>query len=361
MRPQPPEDPREYRTWVIRRFALPAVFVIALFVVLWWRAGTDRQLIALSGPTMGTSWSLKVVVEGSPEPAAAKALQAAAAKAVDAVNASMSTYKKDSELSLFNQHASSDPFKVSDMLLEVLLEARATAEVSGGAFDVTVGPLVNAWGFGPDKELDPPSDLKLEKLRKRVGADKVSVDQATSSVSKKRPDVYVDLSAIAKGYGVDRMAAALDGLGYTDFMVEIGGEVRAKGRNRSGAPWRIGVEQPADGQNRRVHTVVPLDNKAMATSGDYRNYIERDGKRLSHTIDPRTGRPIEHKAASVTVVADTCMTADALATALNVMGPEAGMKLADAKGWAVLMLVREGEAFVERRTKAFETLVASQP
>ena len=349
---------------MLRRFGLPAVFVIALFVVLWMRradASTDPWVTALSGPTMGTTWTVKVVTAGQPDMPTVRALDSAAADAVEAVDSSMSTYKKDSELSLFNASPSTEPVGVSAMLLAVLVEAQATTAVSGGAFDVTVGPLVNAWGFGRDKDKPPPTEAELEVLRARVGADKLTVDAAAATVRKSRPDVYVDLSAIAKGYGVDRMAAAVEGLGYTDYMVEVGGEVRAKGRNRAGEPWQIGVEVPVPSDERRVRKVVPLVDLAMATSGDYRNYIERDGKRLSHTIDPRAGRPVEHTAASVTVVSRTCMTADALATALNVLGPDEGMALAESKGWAVLMLVREGDGFAERKTAAFEALSVPSP
>ncbi|MFT7580049.1 MAG: thiamine biosynthesis lipoprotein [Myxococcota bacterium] len=364
MRPEPPEDPKAYRRWLMRRFGLPALFVIALFVVLWMRQGdaaTDPWQTALSGPTMGTTWTLKVVTSGKPEVAAVKRLRDAAAHAVAAVNTSMSTYQADSELSRFNASASTEPFGVSAMLLAVLVEAQATTAVTGGAFDVTVGPLVNAWGFGPKKDTPAPTGAELAVLQARVGADKLTVDVSGATVTKARTDVYVDLSAIAKGYGVDQMAAALDRLGYTNYMVEVGGEVRAKGRNKAGETWRIGVEVPVASAQRRVQTIVPLDGRSMATSGDYRNYIERDGKRLSHTIDPRTGRPVEHTAASVTVVSETCMKADALATALNVLGPDAGMALAQAKGWAVLMLVHEGDGFVERKTAAFEALTVPSP
>ncbi len=156
---------------------------------------------------------------------------------------------------------------------------------------------------------------------------------------------------------MDRVALALDGLGLTDYMVEVGGEVRTRGHNRSGTPWQLGVEAPVPGE-RRVHSVVALSGQSMATSGDYRNFVERDGQRVSHTIDPRSGRPVAHATASVTVVADTCMTADALATALNVLGPDEGMALATARGWAVMMLLHDGDGFSTRHTPAYEALAS---
>ncbi|MEZ4268769.1 MAG: FAD:protein FMN transferase [Myxococcota bacterium] len=357
-RPEPPEDPREYRIWLLRRFGLPAVFVFALFAVLWMRQEGDAvgpHETALSGPTMGTSWSVKLVTSGPATEAQEARARAAITTALDAVNASMSTYAPDSELSRFNAAQTTEPVPASAMLLEVLTEAAATTAASGGAFDVTVGPLVRAWGFGADHAATPPDAAALEALRQRVGADKLVLDPVARTVRKTRPDVYVDLSAIAKGYGVDRVALALDALGFVDYMVEVGGEVRTRGHNRSGVPWQLGVEAPVVGE-RRVHSVVSLSGRSMATSGDYRNFIERDGQRLSHTIDPRVGRPVAHAAASVTVVADTCMTADALATALNVLGPDEGMALAIARGWAVMMLLHDGDGFSARRTPAYEAL-----
>ncbi len=346
---------------MLRRFGLPALFVIALFVVLWMRRGdasTDPWQTVISGPTMGTTWTVKVVTTGKPEPSAVKGARQEITATLEAVNASMSTYREDSELSGFNRGTATAPVQASPMLMAVVSEARAIAEVTGGAFDVTVGPLVNAWGFGPDKDGDVPTEAELSALMSRVGQDMIAIDSGAGTLSKARGDVYVDLSAIAKGYGVDQVAATLDRLGYGAYLVEVGGEVRARGLNKSGEPWRLGVEVPVAGPQRRVHRVVPLLDQAMATSGDYRNVIEREGKRLSHTIDPRTGRPVEHTTASVTVVSDTCMQADALATALSVLGPEEGLTLAESKGWAVLMLIRDGEAFAERRTTAFDALVA---
>ena len=353
----------------LRRFILPALFVAALFATVWMRrpaplapsadgpeaaALAQGQAYRFTGPTMGTTFNVTVV--GALDPAAQARARDAVSGALQAVNAEMSTYQADSALSRFNRHASTAPFPASPALRAVMSEARRVSALSGGAFDVTVGPLVRAWGFGPDAPGAAPDGPTLEALRARVGWQRVVVE--ADALRKTHPDVEADLSAIAKGYGVDRAAMALDALGHARYLVEVGGEVRARGVNAGGAPWRVGVEKPESGGARAVREVVSLRDLSMATSGDYRSYREVDGKRLSHTVDPRTGRPIEHRLASVSVLHRDCMTADALATALNVLGPEAGMALADAQGLAVLMLVRGDSGFEERSTAAWKTMRA---
>ena len=267
--------------------------------------------------------------------------QKAVETALEDVNTKMSTYREDSELSRFNRHPGADPFPVSAETAEVFRIALAVSEQSDGAFDITVGPLVNAWGFGPDSEGPPPDDAAVAALRERVGWRLVSVD-AENRLTKARADVYCDLSAVAKGYAVDKAAEALERLGITDYMVEVGGEVRAKGASPKGGPWRIGIEKPRYGE-RSVQEVVLMGSGALATSGDYRNFRMVDGKRFSHTVDPKTGRPIEHSLASASVLHPSCAWADAYATALMVLGPEAGRAFAEAQGLAVSLLVHAGE------------------
>ena len=347
----------------VRRFLLPLLFVVALFVVLWARRpdpGTTpsgRTTTVLQGRTMGTSYTVKIAGAGLPEAeraALAKATQTALAE----VDLAMSTYKPESELSRLNRLPADTPFHASAALREVLGEARRVHQLSEGAFDVTVGPLVNRWGFGPDgRPQSAPGDAELEALRARVGDAQLTWSGET--VAKARADVYVDLSAIAKGYGVDRVAAAIEARGHHEYMVEVGGEVRVRGRNGAGEAWRIGVERPVGGPGQPLQRVVSLTDAALATSGDYRNYYEQDGRRISHTIDARTGRPIAHTLASVTVVHPKCMTADALATAINVLGPAAGEALARRAGLAVLLVVRRPDGtFEERMTPPFEALVS---
>ncbi len=345
----------------LRRFLLPFLFVVALFVVLWARRPdpdapkSSRVTTVLQGKTMGTSYTVKIVSGGLPE-AERETLAKLTQVALAEVDLAMSTYKSTSELSRLNRLPANTPFHASPALREVLVEGRRVHGLSAGAFDVTVGPLVNRWGFGPDgRPQSPPTDEELETLRARVGD--AQLKWSGDSVSKARADVYVDLSAIAKGYGVDRVVAAIEARGYAEYMVEVGGEVRVRGRNGNGEVWRIGVERPVGGPGQPLQRVVSLKDTALATSGDYRNYYEQDGRRLSHTIDARTGRPITHRLASVTIVHPRCMTADAFATAISVLGPEAGEALARREDLAALLIVRRPDGtFDERMTPRFKAL-----
>jgi thiamine biosynthesis lipoprotein len=306
------------------------------------------------GETMGTFYSVKLAVEDLPAEAR-DAIQAAIQERLDRVNRLMSTYLPDSELSRFNRYAANEPFPVAPETLEVFRIAREVSELSGGAFDVTVGPLVAAWGFGPsERAAVPPTEEELARLRSRVGFERIEIDAAAGTLTKTRADVVCDLSAIAKGYAVDRVAAALRELGFADFLVEVGGEVRAQGHRPDGAVWRVAIEKP-DSDPRGVFEVIALRDMALATSGDYRNYYEVGGRRISHTIDPRTGRPVEHSLASVSVLDSEAVRADALATALDVLGPEAGYSLAEREGLAAYFIVRrEDGSFAAFATPAFE-------
>ncbi len=341
----------------LRRLVLPGLFVAALFAVVFFRqpgtAGFREK--AITGSTMGTTYTVKVVVRDGEE-AAGDRLEVMIDNLLSSVDNAMSTYIEDSEVMEFNRHDAGD-VEVSDDLLEVVAEAQRVARLSGGAFDVTVGPLVDAWGFGPRGFTEAPSDESIGRLLAATGFEHISVDRERGRLTKGSHEVQIDLSAIAKGFAVDRVAGALIRDGYADFMVEVGGEVRAHGRNAERQIWRIGVERPQEG-GRSVHTVVPLPDLALATSGDYRNFIVRDGVRVSHTIDPRIGRPIAHDLASVSVIQANCMTADAMATALEVLGPAAGMELAVRHDIPALFLVRlEDRTFEERRSPMWSVLV----
>lgn len=340
------------------RFFTGSVAAAALpFFLLCLQACTPPTLEhAFSGDSMGTSYHVKVIasLEGEQQEAARGAIQAA----LDAVESKMSTYRPDSELSRFNQHSSTEPFQVSPETLEVFRIAQEVSRQSGGAFDVTVGPLVNAYGFGPEKREAPPSDEEVAKLRQRVGYRQLTLDANAGTLSKARPDIYCDLSAVAKGYGVDAAAKALEALHLDRYMVEVGGEVRVRGLNAEGKPWQIAVEKPVT-DGREIERVVPLINLSMATSGDYRNYYEENGRRISHTMDARTGKPIEHALASVTVLHPECAWADAYATAIDVLGPEEGYYLAVGQELAVLMILRRPDgSFVEKASPAFSQYVA---
>lgn len=322
----------------LRRFVLPLLFVLGLFVAVWLRRPDEpppepvavEHLVELGGPIFGTSWSAKVVPGDRPTDEA----QAAVEAALERVDAQMSTWRDDSELSRFNRHGT-EPFPASAGLRAVVAEAVRLHAASGGAFDVTVGPLVEAWGFGPSDTVAAPSPERLDEARARVDGDGLRVDEG--DLVKDTPTLTADLSAIAKGWAVDEATRALDALGLQRYLVEVGGEVRARGTNARGVPWRVGVETP-DGGAQDVFETVSLDGVAMATSGNYRQLRTVDGRTVTHIIDPRRGQPVDHGLGSVSVIAPTCLEADGLATALYVLGAEEGRRLADQRGWAALFL-----------------------
>lgn len=326
--------------------------LVALSVRQLWFSVPER--LVLSGPTMGTTWSVVMAAGGRTRDDVA-----AAREAIDGVltevDALMSTWNPDSELSQLNGHHSSEGFALSPATFEVFSLAQRVSEKTGGALDVTVGPLVAAWGFGAGARVpgQGPDAAELRALQARVGYRLLQLDAANTSLRKSRPDVRCDLSAVAKGYAVDEVARVLGALGWSNFLVEIGGELRASGARPDGGPWRVGIERP-DADGRVVQGVVELRDQSMATSGDYRNFYEDGGVRLSHIIDPRTGRPVGHAVASVTVLHRDAAVADAWATALTVLGPDPGIALAEAEGLSALFLLRVGSgSFESRATRAF--------
>ncbi|WP_237064791.1 FAD:protein FMN transferase [Microbulbifer guangxiensis] len=320
-----------------------------LFFIVGCTPGEDTW--RLSGPTMGTSYHITVV--SPPATLERDQLQAAIDIELQAVNQEMSTYIPDSELMRFNRGPVGEAVPVSGHLAEVVELSLDIFRRSEGAFDITVGPLVNLWGFGPGPEPETtPGDDAIDALLKTVGSDALQVERNPDRLTRTRP-VELDLSAIAKGHGVDRVAQLLEEQGIENYLVEIGGELRTAGVNPKGARWRIGIERPVPSGS-VVQLPVEISGYAMATSGDYRNYYERDGVRYAHSIDPRTGRPLQHRLASVTVLAESCAEADGLATALNVMGAEAGLQLAEREGLAVYMLVKTDEGFEPVASTAFE-------
>lgn len=311
------------------------------------------------GATMGTTYTVRVVTTLTWAQDERDRIADRIQVTLDRVESKMSHYDPSSELSAFNRTRQTEWFEVSPEMFTVVSSAQALSELTGGAFDVTVAPLVNAWGFGPIEPAQlPPDAARLSRLQNQVGYTKLELDPETLAVRKTDPAVQFDLSAVAKGYGVDRVAAALREDGLTRFMIEVGGEITTAGLNQDGRAWRIGIERPTTAGG--IQRVVPLQDLAMATSGDYRNIREVDGRVFSHTIDPRTGRPVEHRLGSVSVIADRCIVADGLATALEVLGPDDGYALALERGWAALFLVRDGSgAITARATPAFETLTSA--
>lgn len=301
---------------------------------------------------MGTSFSIKLV-KGSLDIDYSK-IEPGVNELLVEVNRQMSTYQKDSEISRFNQYTGTDWFIISPDFAHVLQQALDISVVSDGAFDVTVGPLVNLWGFGPEHHLDKiPTDDEIIERKKWIGHNKLTVQKEPPAVKKTSAGIYIDLSAIAKGFGVDKVSQYLDSLDLNHYMVEIGGEVRVKGM-KGKQHWRIGVNSP---NGDALQKVLQMSKIALATSGDYFNYFEKDGVRYSHTIDPRTGRPVTHKLASVTVLHDTCMLADGFATAIDVLGPEKGYEFAIKRMLPVFMIIRDGDKFIEKMTPEFEAFV----
>jgi thiamine biosynthesis lipoprotein len=304
-----------------------------------------------SGLTEGTSFHIKV--SKLPESVVSEQLKHQIMALLDEINGQMSTYLEDSELSSFNQNTSTDWVPVSAPLFTVLKEAQRISRLTNGAFDVTVGSLVNLWGFGPDPmKFVAPDDALIQARLNKIGYKYLSIKEESLAVKKAIPDLYVDLSAIAKGYTVDQVGLLLEKNGITDYMVEIGGEISVRGKNANAAPWHIAIEKPTP-DTRVIAKVVGISDIAMATSGDYRNFFEGDGIRFSHTIDPRTGRPITHKLASVTILSKTTMEADALATAIMVLGPDEGYKFAERNNIAALFIIKKDSGFYEKSTRAF--------
>ncbi len=313
----------------------------------------QKELHTVTGETMGTTYTVKVVsADGTFDHARARL---AIEQRLEQINSRMSHYLADSEVATFNRSFTTEPYPLASETVGVIAKANEISRVSSGAFDVTVGPLVDAWGFGPR---EPPATLPgseaLDEVRAFVGYELLVVDREASTVRKQRKEVTVDLSAIAKGHAVDAVAAILADFGLTDYLVEIGGELRASGNGQQDRPWRVAIERPDSGQVSMTR-IIELRDQSIATSGEYRNYYERDGVRVSHTIDPRTGRPVSHELLAVSVLADHCILADARATALEVLGPVDGYALAIEQGWVALFLIRgEDGTFIERATPTFD-------
>ncbi len=319
--------------------------------------GCQDQLVTISSSTMGTTFQVKIVQ--SEMTLDMDVLEREINARLTEVNRQMSTYQDNSEITQFNRSRTTDWFGVSSDFAYVLHIAREISTWSDGAFDVTIGPLVNLWGFGPNAIPDRvPSPDSIDATQTLVGYEKIRVDLSAPAIKKELPEIYCDLSAIAKGFGVDRIASYLDSLGINRYFIEIGGELRTKGHNHLRQLWRIGIASPA-GQG-ELQKALALHNMSMATSGDYHNYFERDGVRYSHTIDPRTGRPITHALASVTVLHKSCAYADGLATAINVMGPEKGFAFAEKRNLAVFMIVRQGDEFLEKMTSNFKKMIRGE-
>ncbi|MCK4739645.1 MAG: FAD:protein FMN transferase [Deltaproteobacteria bacterium] len=346
-----------------------AIFLSSLCILILATAFYYSSLISsvlplqeFSGSTMGTFYTVKVVeTGGSKDRIKREVLELGIQTALDKVDSEVSTYKESSELSKFNASSDLEWFPVSKDFYNLLKFSLSVSESSGGAFDVTVAPLVNLWGFGPGKSRDrPPTDFEIKEVMASVGYKKISTkseggaseDERKFFIKKDSREVSVDLSAVAKGFGLDKVSLFLISLGLSDYLIEVGGEVLVSGKNHFNQPWVIGIATPnEDGE---LAKVLKVERGCLATSGDYRNYFEQDGVRYSHTIDPKTGRPITHSLASVSVIAKDCMQADGFATAIMVLGKDDGLDFAKKNKLSVFMLVKEGDGFKEVVTPSFE-------
>ena len=345
-----------------RRWRRP-LFLVLAFLAL--GCGRETGEVVLQGPTMGTYYRVRAIAEAGDR----ESIRGLVEERLEAVDRAMSTYREDSEISRFNRLAAGESLVFSDETWAVLQLAWWVREESGGTFDPTVGPLVDAWGFGaPGRNAEPmpPGEDELTQLRQGVGAIELSSEDRRTL--KLVAHTALDLSAIAKGWAVDRVSEDLTNAGYANHLVEIGGEVRTAGRSSTGDPWRIAIERPpgqsdasdAEGSEDTLppglQQVLEFTDGALATSGDYRNYWERHGTRYSHTIDPRTGRPVEHAVASASVFHKSCAIADAYATALMVLGPDDGLQWANENNIAALLLVYQGTELQEHPSTSFHNL-----
>ncbi len=320
---------------------------------------SESSVFKITGFTMGTSYSVVAVdhTRAVTETGLRREIEAGLLQ----VNAQLSNWDPNSEISRFNASRSTDAVAVSPALAEVMNAADLVHTASDGQFDVTLGPLIDLWGFGAaDNSVRTPDAAEIEAALGASGQNR-TLQVSEGSLQKRVPGTEIYLSAIGKGYGVDVVARKLESLGIKDYMVEIGGDLYTAGNNPEGRPWQIGIETPL-AHDRTTHQVVDLSSLGMATSGDYRNYFEQDGVRYSHIIDAQTGRPITHTTASVTVLTENAMLADAWATAMLVLGRERGMEIANNRDLAVLFIERDANAthnrFITTPSARFSALQA---
>ncbi|WP_029978393.1 FAD:protein FMN transferase [Pseudomonas sp. PH1b] len=328
----------------------------ALYTALVLLAGCGgERLESLSGPTMGSSWSVQYVRHA--DGPAASLVQVEVEGILAEVDRQMSTYRSDSDIERFNALPADSCQPMPEPVLQLVRVGEQLSRDSDGAFDLTVEPLLDLWGFGPQgREEKVPSASALAEVRQRVGHGHLRIEG--QELCKDAP-VEVDFNSIAAGYAVDRIAVRLTQLGIDSFLAEATGELKAVGRKPDGSPWRIALEEPRDDQQ-VAQRVIALDGYGVSTSGDYRNYFEQDGQRYSHTFDARLGQPITHTLASVTVIHPSALMADGLSTLLLILGPEAGWDYAEKHRIAGFFVMRSATGFVTRSNPAFDALLAGQ-
>lgn len=307
------------------------------------------EQLVFSGMTMGTSYQVKIITN---DDVPTENLGEQIENRLSSLNQTFSTYIETSELMQFNQAKTGQPQAISEDMQVVMSIAQEVYGLTDGAFDPTVAPLVNLWGFGPNESNNViPQSEQIQQALSVIGLNHLVLNKAAKKAQREQ-DIKLDFSAIAKGYAVDAVADLLESSGIQHYLVEVGGELRARGYKPNGDLWRIAIERPSLVQG-DVQQVIALQDVAVATSGDYRNYFEKNGKRYSHTIDPRIGYPVDHELASVTIIEETAVKADALATAMMVMGPEDSLMLAEKYNIPVYILVKEADGFKVQYSKAF--------
>ena len=294
----------------------------------------QKSYIDITGPAMGSTYTIRLVPQRGVR-IETQEVKTSVDSLLEVINQQMSTYVDNSEISLFNKLSKNSAIVISDNFRTVIQRASYWSNLTNGAFDISSFPLVNTWRLGKlDRENKdvwiPPTDLEVTVAKSNIGYKKIKL--VSTSLIKSFDEQKLDVNAIAKGWGVDRLFIYIQSLGYKNFMVEIGGEVRVSGSNNRGADWRIGIDSPEPNfqPGEKIFAVIPIKDKAMATSGNYRDFYEYDSKKYSHIINPITGKAVESNIASVTVLAENCMDADALATALNIMSLSDGMKLVES-------------------------------
>lgn len=355
-------DRRTLRLIAVAFILLTALSVHRLFLA---DPPSPPDLLILSGQTMGTTYEIRIAGPGLDKDLRKRVADETERRLLE-IDQWMSNWNPDSEIARFNAHRATSDFPIARETAEIVSLGLQLTNWSGGAFDLTVGPLVALWGFGYRPSIEAnPTDEEIAELRKRVGSGMIRVglggEDASPFLAKNDPEVELDLSAIAKGYGVDHVAEGLDDLDLENYLIEIGGELRASGSRPGGGPWRVAIERPQV-EGRAIQSVIELSDRAMATSGDYRIFYVENGKHVSHTIDPRTGRPVENGPASVTVLAGTATEADAWATTLMVLGERDGLSLASHHDIAAMVLLRmEDGTISERRNALFPISDGAQP
>ena len=321
-------------------------------------ATPKAQVTVLDGKTMGTFWRVSVV---GIDQNRAENLRQKVQTLLDGDDHLLATWKSDSALMRFNQSQSTTPWPVSEGMADIVTESLRIGQKTQGAMDITVGPLVNLWGFGPDKQpVKTPTQAQIDAAKARTGLKNLTVINRAGQqyLQKAIPDLYVDLSTVGEGYAADHLARLMIEEGISRYLVSVGGALVSRGMNADGQPWRVAIQKPTDREN-AVQAIVDINGHGISTSGSYRNYYELDGQRISHVIDPQTGRPITHKLVSVTVIAPTALEADGWDTGLMVLGTEKAQQVVREQGLAVYMIMKEGDGFTTWMSPQFRAFLVS--